>query len=256
VEYDDCRIVRLVPGLTKTDLRSVIELLFDLGSEHPSDPFPLPVLDRLGELVSARKAGYGEFSFTEGGHSYLTHYRLNNRTEPPWLAETFMRWWHHDPIVCRVHGRAVVPMAVSDRVSMQAFHRLEYFQHVHHPFGTADCARLFLPAPKMMSRFFWFDQEHWGLKQRERELLELLRPHFVLWRRRWRPLVDAAALKLTERERQILEAVADGATNREIAQKLWISPHTVRTHIEHIFEKLNVRTRTEAAALFHHTATR
>jgi DNA-binding CsgD family transcriptional regulator len=54
---------------------------------------------------------------------------------------------------------------------------------------------------------------------------------------------------LTAREREILQTVADGATNREIAAQLWISPHTVRTHLQHIFEKLDVRTRTEAAAV-------
>lgn len=239
----------MVAKLTKTDLLGVLDLLHDLGSLPSSDPFPLPVLDRLGSLVGAKKTGYGEFSFTEGGRSYVTQHRLNNRTEPPWLAETFRRWWHQDPIVCRVHGRALKPMAVSDRVSMRTFHRLEYFQHVHHPFRTVDCARLFLPAPRGMSRFFWFDQEHWGLKQRERELLELLRPHLVLWRARWTATAPQAAFELTAREEQVLQQVAKGATNREVADTLWISPHTVRTHLQHIFEKLNVQTRTEAVAL-------
>jgi DNA-binding CsgD family transcriptional regulator len=236
---------------TKTDLRSVLELLYDLSSARSHDPFPLQMLDRLGTLVGAQKTGYGEFSFSEGGRSYVAHHRLNNRTEPAWLAETVKQWWLQDPIVCLIHARAVEPMAVSDRMSLRRYHRLEYFQHVHRPFGTADCVRLFLPAPNAMSRFFWFDQEHWGLKQRERELLELLRPHLVLWRGRWTAPARPDALGLTAREQEVLEEAANGATNDEIAEKLWISPHTVRTHLHHIFEKLNVRTRTEAAALLH-----
>jgi DNA-binding CsgD family transcriptional regulator len=236
---------------TKTDLRSVLELLYDLSSARSHDPFPLQMLDRLGTLVGAQKTGYGEFSFSEGGRSYVAHHRLNNRTEPAWLAETVKQWWLQDPIVCLIHARAVEPMAVSDRMSLRRYHRLEYFQNVHRPFGTADCVRLFLPAPNAMSRFFWFDQEHWGLKQRERELLELLRPHLVLWRGRWTAPARPDALGLTAREQEVLEEAANGATNDEIAEKLWISPHTVRTHLHHIFEKLNVRTRTEAAALLH-----
>jgi DNA-binding CsgD family transcriptional regulator len=238
-------------GATKTDLRGVLELLHDLGSARSPDPFPLQMLDRLGTLVGAQKTGYGEFSFSEGGRSYVAHHRLNNRTEPAWLAETVKQWWLQDPIVCLIHARAVEPMAVSDRMSLRRYHRLEYFQHVHRPFGTADCVRLFLPAPNAMSRFFWFDQEHWGLKQRERELLELLRPHLLLWRGRWTAPARPDALGLTAREQEVLQEAASGATNDEIAEKLWISPHTVRTHLHHIFEKLNVRTRTEAAALLH-----
>jgi DNA-binding CsgD family transcriptional regulator len=242
-----------VAKLTKTDLRSVLELLYDLGSLPSVDPFPLPMLNRLGTLVGAQRTGYGEFSITEGGRRSVVKYLVKNRTEPAWLAEAVARWWHQDPITCLVHARAVEPMAVSDRVSMPTFHRLELFKHVYRPFGTADSVRLFLPAPNSMSRFFFFDQEHWGLKQRERELLELLRPHLALWRGRWRALACPAASELTAREQEVLQAAANGATNREIAKKLSISPHTVRTHLHHIFEKLDVRTRTEAAALVRNT---
>ena len=239
--------------VTTTDLRGVLEVLYDLGSLTSAEPFPLPVLNRLGTLVGAHTTGYGEFSIEEGGRSYSVNCLVKNHPEPAWLAETAERWWHQDPITCRLHARAVEPTAVSDRVSRPAFHRLEFFQHVHHPFGTADYVRLFLPAPNAKSRFFFFEQEHWGLKQRERDLLGLLRPHLVLWRSRWSAPASPAVFELTAREREVLQAAADGATNREIAEQLWISPHTVRTHLQHIFEKLDVRTRTEAATLLRKT---
>jgi len=239
---------------TTTDLRSVLRVLYDLGSLAPADPFPLPVLDRLGTLLGAHRTGYGEFALTDGGRSYSALYLAQNHTEPAWLSETVARLWHQDPITCRVHARATEPMAVSDRVSMPAFRRLEFFQDVYRPFGTVDSVRLFLPAPNAMSRFFFFDQGQWGLSQRERDLLVLLRPHLVLWRSRWNAPGSPAVCELTARERQVLEAVAGGPTNREIADQLWISPHTVRTHLEHIYEKLGVRTRTEAVALFRNTA--
>ena len=219
------------------------------GSLPSADPFPLPVLDRLGTLLGAHRAGYGEFSFVDGGRSYSTRYFLQNRAEPAWVAEAVARLWHQDPITCRAHARAVEPLAISDRVSRPAFHRLEFFRDVYRPFGTADSVRLFLPAPNAMSRFLFFDQEHWGLKRRERELLGLLRLHLALWRSRWSAPAFPAVCELTAREREILQAVADGVTNREIAAQLWISPHTVRTHLQHIFEKLDVRTRTEAAGV-------
>ncbi len=53
---------------------------------------------------------------------------------------------------------------------------------------------------------------------------------------------------LTPRERQILLLVGDGKTNAQIADELWISPGTVRRHLENAFAKLGVHTRTAAAA--------
>ena len=54
-------------------------------------------------------------------------------------------------------------------------------------------------------------------------------------------------LALTPRERQILAWVTRGKTNPEIAETLWIAPTTVRRHLENIYAKLGVHTRTAAA---------
>jgi DNA-binding NarL/FixJ family response regulator len=53
---------------------------------------------------------------------------------------------------------------------------------------------------------------------------------------------------LTPREAQILDAIADGLTNKAIARRLGISLHTVKFHLESVFRKLGARTRTEAVA--------
>jgi DNA-binding CsgD family transcriptional regulator len=58
----------------------------------------------------------------------------------------------------------------------------------------------------------------------------------------------AARSSLSAREHEILSLVAEGKTSREIAALLVVSPHTVRKHIEHILEKLNVSTRSAAVA--------
>lgn len=59
----------------------------------------------------------------------------------------------------------------------------------------------------------------------------------------------AAAFKLTAREAQVLYWVVKGKTNRDIADILGMSPRTVNKHLEHVFEKLGVETRTAAAGL-------
>jgi DNA-binding CsgD family transcriptional regulator len=53
---------------------------------------------------------------------------------------------------------------------------------------------------------------------------------------------------LTGRERELVLLLRDGLSNQEIADRLSISAGTVRTHLENIFEKLGVHTRTAAVA--------
>jgi DNA-binding NarL/FixJ family response regulator len=51
---------------------------------------------------------------------------------------------------------------------------------------------------------------------------------------------------LSDREREVLQEVASGATNREIAERLFLSPHTVKEHTSSLYRKLSVRNRAEA----------
>jgi DNA-binding NarL/FixJ family response regulator len=51
---------------------------------------------------------------------------------------------------------------------------------------------------------------------------------------------------LTDRELQVLELAAQGLTNHEIAQRLYISVRTVEAHLTHVYDKLGVASRTEA----------
>jgi DNA-binding CsgD family transcriptional regulator len=62
---------------------------------------------------------------------------------------------------------------------------------------------------------------------------------------------SAASLGLTARERDVLRLVADGRTNRQIAEELFISPKTASVHVSNILAKLSVSTRGEAAAVAH-----
>jgi DNA-binding NarL/FixJ family response regulator len=60
------------------------------------------------------------------------------------------------------------------------------------------------------------------------------------------PHDDGPRPLLTERERDVMDLVAAGATNREIAAALFLSPHTVKEHTSALYRKLEVRNRAEA----------
>jgi DNA-binding NarL/FixJ family response regulator len=55
------------------------------------------------------------------------------------------------------------------------------------------------------------------------------------------------SVRMTKRERQVIDSVADGLTNKEIAQKLNLSTYTVKSHIHNILEKLALHTRVQIA---------
>lgn len=82
--------------------------------------------------------------------------------------------------------------------------------------------------------------------ERERFLLTLLRPHIAEAYRAMQR--RAAAATLTPRQVEILELVAEGWTNRQVARRLEMSEATVRTHLNNIFTRLGVTSRTAAVA--------
>lgn len=57
-----------------------------------------------------------------------------------------------------------------------------------------------------------------------------------------------AALGISERELEVLKALAAGQANKEIARTLGVSPNTIKTHVARLYEKLEARRRTDAVA--------
>jgi ATP/maltotriose-dependent transcriptional regulator MalT len=58
-----------------------------------------------------------------------------------------------------------------------------------------------------------------------------------------------ADLGITPRELEILELIAQGLSNREIAERLFVSQNTVKTHSSRLFEKLSAKRRTQAVQI-------
>ena len=73
-----------------------------------------------------------------------------------------------------------------------------------------------------------------------REVLVPVPPEFT------RDDARVAALGLTPRELEVLELIAQGLSNREIAERVFLSENTVKTHSSRVFDKLDVRRRTQA----------
>jgi ATP/maltotriose-dependent transcriptional regulator MalT len=124
-------------------------------------------------------------------------------------------------------------------------HATPFYAEVMRPLGIEHELKVFLTAPRGEARYFALAREPGrDFDERDRGLLSLLRPHLDRLRQAWEKRRCEGVL--THRELEVLELVAQGLTNRQVAHALFISPATVRTHLEHIYEKLGVRTRTGA----------
>jgi DNA-binding CsgD family transcriptional regulator len=127
-----------------------------------------------------------------------------------------------------------------DRTLMAQFYRLGGFRH-H--------LIVLLPSTDGLRRkvILWRDEGDSPFSERDRLLLTLLRPHLGTVRDR----VEAerhTAPSLTPRQLELLRRVARGDTNRQIARGLGLSEATVRKHLENIYARLDVHSRTEALA--------
>lgn len=80
----------------------------------------------------------------------------------------------------------------------------------------------------------------WVGRQLTRKKIVTIDPNFSLNE------TNLQKLGISKRELEVLELIAQGMSNREIADKLFVSPHTIKTHSSNLFIKLNARRRTEA----------
>ena len=87
-----------------------------------------------------------------------------------------------------------------------------------------------------------------GAEQDASRVRGLLRANGVR-RPRSRPKADRRWPELTDSEQAVTMLVAEGATNRQVAERLFISPYTVNSHLRHIFGKLDINSRVELARI-------
>jgi len=238
-----------VSQLLGSDYRKVLGVLREAGEVDGDIPFPEPVLEALRVLVPCDVVAYHEHFDPRAERIVVwTGEPRGQVTEE--LRAAAERLADQDPLT-PTSG----PIKYSDFFSQREFHRLEVYQELARPLGVEDMMRVWLSHNGEGHARLEFDRPSRDFAERDRRSLELLLPHLKqflrtsLTRRRWRAWATSAGDRLTPRESQILREVARGRTNSEIAWQLGISPETVRKHLENVYEKLGVHTRTAAVAV-------
>jgi len=177
-------------------------------------------------------------------------------------VEAFDRHFHVHPLV-RAHGRnpAAVTRRISDLVPAARFRATPLYNEYYRPIGIEHAMAAPIHVHRHMLVSFVFNRGGRDFTERERARLEAVRPHLGNLYRLSDEIEGARAAwgvpalasrttqaHLTAREREVLEWIAAGKTDRDIADILGISPRTVHKHLQRIYEKLGVENRTAAAA--------
>ncbi len=141
---------------------------------------------------------------------------------------------------------------ISDSLSPREFRETALYDEYYGRIGIDHAIAVPLFVDQRLLVSFVLNRNGRDFSDRECALLDLVRePLSALYRhtlamQRARTPNGFAALPVTPREREVLSWLAGGKTDREIAEILGMSPRTVQKHLQHIYEKLGVETRTAA----------
>jgi len=249
------------------DLRALAAIVSQDRHDLPDgeEGLPLSLLADLKDQIrcegisldrqdSGRQAYSVLQSFPVPSHDELKAYRDRDRNRDPALWE---RFWtcHWECQVCSYPERTGDLRSIvkpSDFYSARQWHNTGEYTDILRPQGVEHQLQLCLPDPAGLSagpgrtvRLHLFREPGPDFTDRDRAVLTLLRPHlhqaYLDAERRRHPVP-----RLTPRQKDLLHLLAAGHTNTQIARRLGISEGTVRTHLENIYDKLHVSSRTAA----------
>lgn len=255
--------------LERADLEAVLAFLDDVAQLEFEEPYPVEFVARLRELVRCDALTYQELDLHAERFCVIVGIGPDgDHGDSGGDNDDEELYWKVGPCpISEYRGLTgdLGAVTMTDLVGRRRYRELPIYREYFRPAGIDHMLDLGLPATFGRHRsFILFQAQAEGdFCERDRAVLERLRPHLyrleaqaALRRRlaeelRTRTGVEEsnACAELTPREREIVELVAEGKTNAQIATQLWVAPSTVKKHLEHVYEKLGVRGRTAAAAL-------
>ena len=237
-------------GVRASDLRAVLEFVELAWARAGEHAFPLATLEALARIIPCDFVGYAELD------------RLNRRvieyvgTEDDDDDDALFWEIVGEHPLCR-HQQAYADFSakrLSDVVSQRQLVRTRVYADWFRPYGIVAELEVGLARSRTRTRNFVFERTQGDFSARDVAVLQLIAPHLARIHETTRlrhaaDLADPGNLeRLTTREAEILELVAAGLTNAAIGERLWISPGTVKKHLDNVYAKLGVANRTAAVA--------
>ncbi|MBV9383002.1 MAG: response regulator transcription factor [Streptosporangiaceae bacterium] len=240
--------------VSERDLRALAGIVTADRADLPAQGLPISL---LGDLMSQIRCDIISFEGFDSEHE-TTWFGQAVPTDVNTVDEAFepVHWRHYwDCQPCSYPDRTGdlrSVIKITDFYSTRQWHSTGMYCDLYRPKGVEHELMLSLPAgpvrppgPGRTLRMFLFRESGSDFSEADRALLTLLRPHLYQAcldaERRRHPSAD-----LTFRQRQLLDLVAAGYTNAQIARRLGIAEGTVRKHMENIHRRLQVPSRTAA----------
>jgi DNA-binding CsgD family transcriptional regulator len=237
-------------ALSRGDLRAALDFIEFAWGRAEREPFPLETVKALQRLIPCDIAGYCELDNVS--RTEIAYVGTDGDGDPDGV---FWDIVDEHPI-CR-HQQAYRDFSAirtSDVMTMRRLVRTRAYAEWFRPYGITAELECGIADSRVRTRTFILDRCGGDFSGRDVAVLELLRPHLARIRessdlRRAVGTPEPAELeRLTAREAEILELVALGLSNAAVAERLWISPGTVKKHLDNVYAKLGVANRTAAVA--------
>ncbi|HEY6747089.1 MAG TPA: LuxR C-terminal-related transcriptional regulator [Mycobacteriales bacterium] len=246
-------------SLGRRDLRALAAVIQDGLRDDPGQAMPWAVLDGLLQLIPCQHVGFSELDLLKRQPVILQHVEQGgargmacgfaSAQQPPYPDFWSHRRQFRPNRYMEQTGDVATVLLWSDFYTGPALKNAPYYAEYARPQGVRHGLYVPLPAGPGRRRHLSFDRDSGpDFDDDDRVVLQLLRPHLhevYLEAERRRHGIP----KLTRREHQVLRLAAEGHSNAEIARQLKVSVATVRKHLEHIFDRTGVRSRTAAATL-------
>jgi DNA-binding CsgD family transcriptional regulator len=229
--------------LSSGDLRAALDTLHIIGEEAPAN-FARRGVASLSRLIGSELTTLSVCDLDSNHRSVVSDApgAISARE-----LQVFDRYFHAHPLV-RAHGRkpGAVTKRISDLVPADAFRETPLYNDYYRPIGIRHTMAVPIYVDQRLLVSFVFNRAGSAFGDRELQLAETVRPHLANLYRLGGAAAKVVGVSLTAREREVLEWVAAGKTNRDIASILGTRPRTIEKHLERIYEKLGVENRTAA----------
>jgi len=242
------------PTVSDLDLRTLARIATESRTDVPAQGLPPSLIGDLMDQIRCDELTISGFDSHQRAW-WLTQVASGGDAAPDEASDQ-VHWEHYwDCQPCSYPDRSGdlrSVVTIADFYSVRQWHSTGMYSDYYRPLGFEHELMLCMPAgtpgtggPGRTLRMFLFRGRGPDFCERDRALLTLLRPHlyqaYLDAERRRRPNPQ-----LTPRHWQLLHLLAAGHTNIQIARRLGLSEGTVRKHLENIYSRLQVSSRTAA----------